>query len=388
MSVATRRRLQSLIVVFVSALLLLTSLFNGSFTSSPETKRTLLNDRNVPAESLPTSTLSSSYAKNIALPDGHEELTLNFSTPSVDFALLRRAPPQEPKAWPQLVCTGGEYLAKIQAAFQGNSPPGREFPSSELDNGWSKSTVAFGEELADLGKYWAPVTDKLFPKSRDKVMEVKPVNVRQDKEYKTSDGTHITTLTKAISYAYYLPDINWILAMNSLSPANVIWKTNPGISKEDRDKQLPPLNKLSDLLWVNWNTVAKSPKELRFIGRNHIVNKATRSIMDYLFLRDKITDAKKDDIPWPGLEYSGESAELKALLATPNGLATAWILIDHALELKRHDELTRRELKVNIFAIDRKYFMLWDIEAQSPRGDSGRRGSHAKRHIKRLSWRS
>ncbi|KAL8787228.1 MAG: hypothetical protein Q9213_002339 [Squamulea squamosa] len=155
-SVATRRGLQTLTVVLVSALLLLISFYNGSLKSSPETKRTSLNDRHIQVKSRPASTLSGNFAKNLTLPFGHHESTFNISSSPVDFALLRRAPPPEPRAWPQLVCTGGEFPAKIQAAFQGSTPPGREFPSSELDNGWSKSTVALGEELADLGKYWAP----------------------------------------------------------------------------------------------------------------------------------------------------------------------------------------------------------------------------------------
>lgn len=92
--------------------------------------------------------------------------------------------------------------------------------------------------------------------------------------------------------------------------------------------------------------------------------------MDYLFLRDSEPKSLTADVRWPGLEYKGDNDELKALLATPNGLATAYILIDHSYELKRRDELTRRVLQVNIFAVDGKYFMLWDIEAQSPRGQS------------------
>lgn len=148
----------------------------------------------------------------------------------------------------------------------------------------------------------------------------------------------------------------------------MIQKRNQGISKEDRNKQLPPLNKLSDLLWLSWNTVSQNPKQLRYIGRSEIVNPQTRAIMDFLFLRDSESKSLTTDIRWPGLEYKGDSDELKALLATPNGLATAYILIDHSYELKRRDELTNRQLQVNIYAIDRKYLMLWNIEAQSHRG--------------------
>ena len=114
--------------------------------------------------------------------------------------------------------------------------------------------------------------------------------------------------------------------------------------------------------------MSPNPKELRYIARNKIINKQSGSAMDYLFLRDSGKNSLKEDIPFPGLEYGGESEELKALLATPNGVAVAWMLIDHAGELKGREEgLGGREIKVNIFEVDRDLFMLWDIEAQSPR---------------------
>ncbi|KAI4264815.1 MAG: hypothetical protein L6R42_000092 [Xanthoria sp. 1 TBL-2021] len=151
-------------------------------------------------------------------------------------------------------------------------------------------------------------------------------------------------------------------------PANVTSTRNTGILKENRDKQLPPLRKLSDIIWLNWKANPPNPKELRYIAHNKIITKRSGSPMDYLFLRDSSKNPQKEDIPFPGLEYSGDSEELKALLATPSGIAVAWILIDHARELKGRDEgLTRRELKVNIFEVDRDHFMLWDFEAESPR---------------------
>ncbi|KAL8663186.1 MAG: hypothetical protein Q9202_004118 [Teloschistes flavicans] len=324
----------------------------------------------VHAKIAPASNVPTTSSKSIGLPFGRQHPGLNLSTPLLDSALTKRAPPREPRAWPDLVCAGGALLDKIQAAFLGSTPPGREFSSGDLDNGWEKSTETAGEALMILGRYWSSVFDGVYPESRGKSLNVKPVNLFQTGKYKTDDGTAIRNPTGAYSYGSYFPDFTWIIATNSLSPSNVIEKRNPGISKEDRNKQLPPLNKLSDLLWLSWNTVSQNPKELRYIGRSEIVNPQTRSIMDYLFLRDSEPKSLTADVRWPGLEYRGDSDELKALLATPNGLATAYILIDHSYELKRRDELTRRVLQVNIFAVDGKYFMLWDIEAQSPRGQS------------------
>ncbi|KAL8690718.1 MAG: hypothetical protein Q9218_003900 [Villophora microphyllina] len=370
----SRYSLLPLGILLFSILLLLVSIYYDGVAPSGHTKRSSLINLRFSIEDLLAANVPTSPSKSIGLPFGRQYVTLNLSIPVVDSTLIKRAPSREPKAWPDLKCNGGALLEKIQAAFQGTTPPGRELPSSELDNGWEKSTDIAGEDMSMLGRYWSSVFDDLYPDFKGKQLDVKPINVQQTGKYTTDEGTLITIPTRAFSFAAYFPDFKWIVATNSLSPSNVIDDRNtpPGISKEDRNKQLPRLNKLSDILWLNWNTVSQNPKELRYIGRSHIINPQTKLIMDYLFLRDSPQKSMATDIRWPGLEYKGESNELKVLLATPNGLAIAYILIDHSYELKRRDELTRRQLRVNIFYVDRRYYMLWDIEAQSPRGQSTR----------------
>ncbi|KAI4230112.1 MAG: hypothetical protein LQ349_006295 [Xanthoria aureola] len=370
MSVASRYSVQaSSILLFVSALLLLLSTFGGTFEPSLATKHSSLKARHLPTQSLPVLDISTSSAKSTALPFGRQDLALNFSSATFNSVgpkrLSERAPPREPLAWHMLVCKGGVLLEKIRAAFEGSTPPGRDFSSADLDNGWTTVAPFPGVIPAtSLDKYWASA----FPESKDKQLEIKSINVKQDKNYQTHDGTQITNPTKAFSNGLYIPNQQLIISLNSLSPANIISKRKLGITNANRDKQLPPLNKLSDILWLNWKTACANPQELRYIARNKIINKQSGSAMDYLFLRDSGKNSLKEDIPFPGLEYGGESEELKALLATPNGVAVAWMLIDHAGELKgRGEGLGGREIKVNIFEVDRDLFMLWDIEAQSPR---------------------
>lgn len=151
--------------------------------------------------------------------------------------------------------------------------------------------------------------------------------------------------------------------MNTYSATLRIQDQNQGITKEDRDKLLPTISTLSDLMWLSWNTVSSNPKGLRYLAADKIFNEETITIVDYLFLRDK---QQTRNIPWPGLEFRGDSDEGKALLATPNGRATAWLLIDHAQEMKRKGEISSRELKVNVFSVAGDYCMLWDMEPQSP----------------------
>lgn len=80
-------------------------------------------------------------------------------------------------------------------------------------------------------------------------------------------------------------------------------------------------------------------------------------------------------VPWPGVKYTMRDEAGLALLGTPNGLAAAWLLIDH------HGILGKRDLTVRVWtynsvpvdtsggesddddvdAINIDYYMLWDL---------------------------
>lgn len=155
-----------------------------------------------------------------------------------------------------------------------------------------------------------------------------------------------------------------MMSTSSHSAVEKITDRFQGISKDNRNAKLPTVSALSDLMWLAWNIAAPpAPQELRYIARDVVNNDETSAVMNYLFARDS---ADPRNVPWPGLEYSGDSDEGKALLATPNGRATAWLLIDHAGEMDWR--VPSRQLKVNIFSVFGSYCMLWDMEPQSPRG--------------------
>lgn len=72
-------------------------------------------------------------------------------------------------------------------------------------------------------------------------------------------------------------------------------------------------------------------------------------------------------VPWENrLTFGLDSKEGKALLASPNGLAVAWILIHRA------EELGRREPRVTIFNPDgTNRCMIWDLIPQGGEGVFG-----------------
>lgn len=97
-----------------------------------------------------------------------------------------------------------------------------------------------------------------------------------------------------------------------------------------------------------------NPARIRYIGHDWIANADTESIIDYLVTvkfgrRDPILD-------WPGLVYNLTSKEGKALLATPNGLAVAWMMVERAAALGR------RQPKVHVFLGGMgQHCLLWDL---------------------------
>lgn len=188
-SAASRYGLQAFAILLISALLLLHSTFRGTLESAPETKQSSLTDRHLPIKSIPVLNVPTSSAKSIGLPFGHQDLAFNFSSVPFNSVLLKRAPPREPLAWPTLVCNGGIFLEKIKAAFEGSGAPGHEFSSGDLDNGWTTVPPFPGAIPAtSLDKYRASA----FPESRSKKLEIKSINVKQDKNYQTNEGTQIT----------------------------------------------------------------------------------------------------------------------------------------------------------------------------------------------------
>ncbi len=61
------------------------------------------------------------------------------------------------------------------------------------------------------------------------------------------------------------------------------------------------------------------------------------------------------NIPFPGLEFEMDSEEGLALLGTPDGMGTGWLMQD------RVKELGRRDPKVTIWTEGAKAMMVWDM---------------------------
>ncbi|KAL8832020.1 MAG: hypothetical protein Q9170_005053 [Blastenia crenularia] len=160
--------------------------------------------------------------------------------------------------------------------------------------------------------------------------------------------------------AFFIPIYDAIISYDTRSPSYHVQSLNNfALKPADVTNRIPPLNRQSDMMWTMWKTLAPNPNSLRYICRTGISNDDTKAIMNEIFSRGPA----KRPVGWPGLTFRFDTEEAQALFGTPNGLATAYLLMDRA------KELGRRELTVTIAATGNEGFrMLWDMAPYSMMG--------------------
>ncbi|KAL8689956.1 MAG: hypothetical protein Q9218_004488 [Villophora microphyllina] len=293
---------------------------------------------------------------------------------------------------------------KYAADLGGNV--GREFTLQDIKNGWTMKTE---DRNPDFGMKWAGAFKEISGDEQTPLLDMKTIKWTQDLEFKTDSGLTVpvclplllsigghfspqalqinrfsgqrhtnkcwgqaASATQAFAICAYSFATSLIIAVDTESPTYKLKKRNPGITTAELEHQKPPLNRFSDLMWTVWRDLTgniQNARKLRYIGRSIIINEDSRYIMKAIFFAAK----QSKNVPWPGLRYNMHQQQGQALLATPNGLATVRLLIDH------HAILGARDLLVTIWTVplfrvnpdkpdddefddfNIQYFMLWDM---------------------------
>ncbi|KAL8853715.1 MAG: hypothetical protein Q9221_001526 [Calogaya cf. arnoldii] len=254
----------------------------------------------------------------------------------------------------EAVCKGRELWDAIQAAFNGQRPAGPNFGPNELRNGWTESPITGG--LGGLPPGW----DTAFATFQDAggraptEAQIKSLRTTQDKPFRNAQGSQVQTPTGARYHQYYVPSHNAILAKDVESPKYVL--SGRGVPPANIPNLVPPLNRLSDLSWYTYSKYTPNPAGLRYIGHHFISNPDSAVIIDQI-LRAAY-NINTPNIAWPGLQASITTDTGKALLATPNGVGVAWLLIDRAGVLGRRLPVAR------IWNANGFRCMLWELVPQ------------------------
>ncbi|KAK3081487.1 hypothetical protein LTS18_006241 [Coniosporium uncinatum] len=199
--------------------------------------------------------------------------------------------------------------------------------------------------------------------------------------------------TMARYQAYYNGPSNAILVEDAFGPAfRVKWKD---------DKRIPDLKRWSEITYISWKAISQNPQSLKYIVIMMITNQDTKGIISQALRNKGIPEGVMRTPHWDegaprfvrdseGLDYEA----FEALLATPNVLGTAWMLI------QRKDELGhKRVAAITPFAKDETAiqsfpYLLIELEDVGKRRDGDgtaalvKRGQLHRHHlIKRaLTW--
>ncbi|KAI4205073.1 MAG: hypothetical protein LQ350_000700 [Teloschistes chrysophthalmus] len=253
---------------------------------------------------------------------------------------------------------------------------GTEFSNKDIDNGWSRKTVPWGDGLR---QDWEGAFNLIAEETgAQPSADLTKIQLRQDTRFTSQTGNVVEAdqASKAHYLCAYSPQSGLIIAQNTASPTNEIRYNHPGITDPALARLLPPLHRLSDAFFTFWRDLTgdniQNARRLRYLGRSQISNLDTRYIMRAVFIGAR----RLKLVPWPGIKYTMREEAGLALLGTPNGLAAAWLCIVH------HGILGKRDLTVRVWtynsvpvdvsgegtdddddvdAVKIDYFMLWDL---------------------------
>ena len=127
--------------------------------------------------------ITSEGTRAVALLFGQPDQALNFTT---EHRHVKRA-----INYQEAVCKGGELWNMIQEAFEGRRPPGPNFGSSELSNGWTESSMSGG--LGGLPPGWDPAFTTFSGGGGRAPAESQIQNLltSQDKPFRNAQGTQV-----------------------------------------------------------------------------------------------------------------------------------------------------------------------------------------------------
>ncbi|KAL8643635.1 MAG: hypothetical protein Q9226_008226, partial [Calogaya cf. arnoldii] len=317
--------------------------------------------------------ISATNLGNVALPFGRQDYAFNFSTISKGLLIKRALGPQ----WQCLVTRGQRYITeRIQPAFDGHSshPTPHFTEDSFKDSGWRMRDPVY----EPLPLHWLDAF-KLIPEgandedsdredediSRVYMDQILPFTNAQGQgntvghlcDSDSLDILAIRILIGLISQPQAL-DITPCTFLNPVPSLRVPTHElqEQGVPADQIPNRNPPLHRKSDVLWAVWETIISAPGNLRYHAVEGITNDVAKPLMDDIFNARLGTIV----VPWTArLTFNLDSQEGKALLASPNGVATAWFLIHRAADLGRRTPV------VTIFNPNgNNRCMIWDLTPQ------------------------
>ena len=157
-----------------------------------------------------------------------------------------------------------------------------------------------------------------------------------------------------------------MVALSSYSPAFKIEKSDP-----DWMMKLPRVSKMSDVLWIQWVTVAakvgtpEKVSDLRYIFRHDIATFNTKVIMEQAAAKHEGEPIAEGEFEaeWPGYEFTKADEQFTALLGTIHGKTIVDLIVTHDTGLpgKSIESVTIFSTEGNV-DFGEAYHMLWTLK--------------------------
>ena len=138
----------------------------------------------------------------------------------------------------------------------------------------------------------------------------------------------------------YIPAHGTIITNSVISPQANIYSAleqmgQPRPTPQELRRMIPRMNRWSDIVWFLWaKKTGEFADDLRYIVKDNIVNKPTRSVIDQVFGIPPNTL----ELKWPGKTFDVRNSDQgKALLGSPlgSGLRGWWRIIRRFLGIGR-----------------------------------------------------
>ncbi|KAF2728424.1 hypothetical protein EJ04DRAFT_569550 [Polyplosphaeria fusca] len=256
--------------------------------------------------------------------------------------------------WDKQVCKGGlllDMMGKSNDDEAGKlfNPP-REHAASDFQdfpNDFKKWGYSFVDQTQELKKNLAhDDLDKVFKDLGVSHQEDQWVGTRvwhvTDPDAAEKDKDNIDHQTYVVDgktyrssgadYSFAVnPNDGVLIIFDSFSPTIMGTHRTPLLSGDG----LPSMQRLCDIVWGLWATQADG-HDLKYIIIQDIMNWLTLGIN-----REAHNRKGEQDDPWPGVEFSTDSDEGKALMASPNGYGVAYLLIQHKKQLGKYRKVSK-----------------------------------------------
>jgi hypothetical protein len=139
--------------------------------------------------------------------------------------------------------------------------------------------------------------------------------------------------TMAHIFSTLNPKAGLFIAQVNTTPENMLSQAE----RKSNTSKIPELKRWSDVAFLQWKDLSVDGvvPNLKFVGRVFIHNDITRTVLKTVLANIRRKKSVGDEhLPqWPGVTFTMESDEGKALLGTPNGSGVAWLLAQHKKEL-------------------------------------------------------